>query len=129
MARKSDSKFSIFDLFGLSEKRGDEIMKAWRHAKIDAEKWTELWEFTVKNGKVKGEAEFAYLGYIFGRLYEEMEGQDHEEHIERMATLMGVVKPGGKGFVKSEGDIPDEVKKVIIDHLLGKHDHDKDGKN
>lgn len=63
--------FSANKVFGISDKRADEIIKAFRHGKIENENWVGVLEYVKKECKLKGEAEFAYFGYMFGRMYEQ----------------------------------------------------------
>lgn len=56
------------EMFGVSTKRSDEIINAFKHALIDNTMWTKVWETVSKT--LKGEAEFAFAGYIFARMYE-----------------------------------------------------------
>lgn len=72
-AKKEEGKFSASDVFGVTDKRADEILRTFRHAKIDCKGWVEVLEYVKKECKLEGEAEFTYFGYMFGRMYEQNE--------------------------------------------------------
>lgn len=114
---KVPEKFSAPKLFGISDKRADELFNTWRHAKLDNDTWQGVWKQTVKDGNLSGEAEFAYLGYVFGRLYEK-----HDNPLEGLGDLLGLLSKA-KGIAINGNDMPDELKKHLIDHLSGKHNH------
>lgn len=78
--KKEDSSFSANKVFGITDKRADEIIKAFRHGKIESDSWLEVLEYVKKECKLSGESEFAYYGYMFGRMY--------EQHQNPMSHLM-----------------------------------------
>jgi hypothetical protein len=65
-----EKKFSASDAFGISEKRADEIIKAFHHAKVDTNKWTDVLDAVKKTANLKTKEDYAYYGYIFGRMYD-----------------------------------------------------------
>jgi hypothetical protein len=64
----SENTFSANEVLGVSEKKADEIVRAFRHARIDHDSWTDVLNEVGK--KVKTKEEYAYFGYIFGRMYQ-----------------------------------------------------------
>lgn len=63
------------DFFGISEERADEIIKAFRHAKVDhGGNWGKI--LVQVKSTIKGEGEYGFFGWVFGRMY----SADEEEH-------------------------------------------------
>lgn len=70
------------DFFGISEERADEIIKAFRHAKVDhGGNWGAI--ITEVKKTIKGEGEYGFFGWTFGRMYSEDEKSpmDFLEHL------------------------------------------------
>lgn len=63
--------FSANLLLNCSDKRADEIIKAFRHAMVDHDTWTDVVKQVIEVTKAETPGDFAYIGYIFGRKYEE----------------------------------------------------------
>jgi hypothetical protein len=68
-SKDNDEQGNICELFGLTDERADEIAKAFRHAHIDTDKWTDCFSQTVKAAKVKELSEAYYLGWFFRAQY------------------------------------------------------------
>lgn len=79
MEDKSE-KIKANDIFGISQERADEIIKHFKHARVDFHKWSDV--MTEVHKHLKGEAEFGYAGYCMGRLYE-----DHEDPMRILSRL------------------------------------------
>lgn len=68
---KEEGCFSANELLGCSDERKDEIVKAFRHAMIDHDTWQAVVKEVIKTVKPKTDGEHMFVGYIFGRKYEE----------------------------------------------------------
>lgn len=62
--------YKASEVFGITEKRADEIIAAFKHAQVDHPgEWVTILEVVGKT--IKGEGEHAFYGYMFGRMYSE----------------------------------------------------------
>ena len=61
--QKYFSKIVASELFGLSEKRGDELIKEFKHCKIDSENVKEL----AKKLGLKKTGEDGFKSFVFGQ--------------------------------------------------------------
>lgn len=73
-AKKADKKesgtFSFNELFGVSSKRADEIISAFKHAQLDHDNWQGVLKQVQETVNLQGDGEHVYFGYVYGRLYE-----------------------------------------------------------
>jgi len=66
--KKMNEVVKVYDLLGISKERASEIVKGFKHAKIDTDKWAEALKMVKESTKLSGENEFAYFGYVFGKM-------------------------------------------------------------
>lgn len=73
--KKAPNRFKVNEVLGVSEKRADELIELFHKALHKHSTWTEVLEYVKKSSDIKGEGDFAYMGYMFGRLYERHDGR------------------------------------------------------